>query len=375
MSKRTFGTTRKLPSGRYQASYWHEGIRYTAPGTFDTLADANAYLSETETSLRKHLWIDPSAGEVTFREFADEWLAARLDLRPTTRNLYRILLDKWLLPYVGNSSVGAMTPEFWRRWHVKVSTANTGSLQPAKAYKLAHTILNAAVADRRITVNPCVVDGAAKEESPERPTATVEQILAIADTIEPEYRALVLLGGFASLRFGEAAGLRRQNVDLLHRTIAVTDQAIELPDGTTTFGPPKTKAGRRTVAIPDSVFEELEEHLDAYVDASPDALVFTSSDDGPLRRARFRHRWLRACRKVGVGGLHFHDLRGSGATLAAQQGATIAELMNRLGHKSATAAMRYQHATAERDRALADAMEQAIEDAKPQAEAMVVAIR
>lgn len=374
MRKRTFGSTRKLPSGRYQASYWHQGIRYTGPVTFETLADANAYLSETETNLRKQLWIDPNVGDITFREFADGWLKARLDLRPTTRSLYRILLDKWLLPHVGNASIGTMTPDYWSRWHVKVRTASPGSLQPAKAYKLAHTILNAAVADRRITVNPCVVKGAATEDSPERPVATIEQIFAIADAIEPEFRALVLLGAFASLRFGEVAGLRRRNLDLLHRTVTVEHQAVELADGSTVFGPPKTAAGRRKVAIPDGVFAAIEDHLDTHVGAAPDSLLFTASNGAPLRRTKFRQRWLRACEKAKVTGLHFHDLRGSGATLAAHQGATIAELMNRLGHKSATAAMRYQHATAERDRALADAMQRAIEEAKPQPEAKVVAI-
>lgn len=374
MSKRTFGSTRKLPSGRYQARYMHEGLQYIGPKTFDTKADANAFLSETETNLRKQLWIDPEAGQITFREFADGWMEARLDLRPTTRSLYRILLDKWLLPYVGDKAIGTMTPDFWSRWHVQVATGNPGSLQPAKAYKLSHSILNSAVADRRIIINPCVVKGAATEESPERPTATIEQIFAIADAIEPEYRALVLLGSFASLRFGEAAGLRRRNVNLLHRTITVEDQAIELANGSTIFGPPKTAAGRRQVAIPDSVFASIEDHLDSYVAADPEALLFTASNATPLRRTKFRSRWLRACKKAKVTGLHFHDLRGSGATLAATQGATIAELMNRLGHKSATAAMRYQHATLERDRALADAMGKAIEAAKPAAEAKITAI-
>ncbi len=134
-----------------------------------------------------------------------------MDLRKTTRSLYRILLDKWLLPYIGDVYIGVMTRETWKRWYVKVSTEKPGSLQPGKAYKLAHTILNSAVDDHKITYNPCVVKGAAAEDSPERSTATIQQVYAIADAIEPEYRALVLLGAFSVLRFGEAAGLRRRN--------------------------------------------------------------------------------------------------------------------------------------------------------------------
>jgi integrase len=54
--------------------------------------------------------------------------------------------------------------------------------------------------------------------------------------------------------------------------------------------------------------------------------------------------------------LRFHDLRHTGATLAAATGATLAELMARLGHSTPAAAMRYQHAAADRDRAIAEAL-------------------
>jgi integrase len=255
-----------------------------------------------------------------------------------------------------------------------VSALKPGSLQPAKAYKLAHTILNSAVADRRIVINPCVVKGAATEISPERPTASIETIYALAGAIENEFKSLVLLGAFGSIRFGEAAGLRRRNVDPLHGTVTAEDQAIELADGSTIFGPPKTAPGRRTVAIPAAVITAIEAHLEDHVDPDPEALLFTASNGGPLRRTKFRDRWLRACEKAGVADLHFHDLRGSGATLAATSGATIAELMARLGHRSPAAAMRYQHATIERDRALAGAMDKAIAAATPDPTAEVTSI-
>jgi integrase len=82
--------------------------------------------------------------------------------------------------------------------------------------------------------------------------------------------------------------------------------------------------------------------------------VFTSPEGHPLRRTKFRPRWADACKTAGVSGLHFHDLRGSGSTWAAIAGATLPELMHRLGHKAPTAAMRYQHATSERHREVAD---------------------
>jgi len=181
-----------------------------------------------------------------------------------------------------------------------------------------------------------------------------DQVARLAEAIDPRYRAMVLLGAYCSLRFGELAGLRRKRINLLHGTITVEEQAVDLADGRVVFGPPKTAAGRRTVAFPPELALVLEDHLVAYVAPGPDALVFTSREGFPLRRGKFRHHWAAACHIVGISGLRFHDLRGSGATWAAHAGATIRELMDRLGHSTPEIALRYQHATRERDRAIAN---------------------
>ena len=90
--------------------------------------------------------------------------------------------------------------------------------------------------------------------------------------------------------------------------------------------------GWRVVAFPVELGPLIEAHLAEYVKAAPDSLVFTSRDGLPLRRTKFRPYWANACNKAQIAGLHFHDLRGSGATWAATAGATVRELMTRLGH-------------------------------------------
>lgn len=210
-----------------------------------------------------------------------------------------------------------------------------------------------AVDDDKIPVNPCRIRGAGKETAPERPVAIPEQVLAIADAIDGQYRALVILGAWCSLRFVELAGLRRSRVDLLHRKLHVTEQFVELAGGKTVFKSPKSDSGR-TVDVPAELVQILEDHLTQCVGPGDEALVFTSPEGHPLRRTKFRPRWADACRSVAVAGLHFHDLRGSGATWAAVAGATLPELMHRLGHRTHTAALRYQHATDERHREVAD---------------------
>jgi len=325
-----------------------------AETTFATKTDGGAWLTAREAEILAGEWRAPEPGKETFGSYGKRWLAHRVDLRPTTAELYAILWRVWLEPELGDVTLAEMSPEMWRSWFVQKTTEHPKSTQPGKAYRLARAMLNTAVEDGVLRANPCRVKGAGREEAAERPVATSDEVLKIAEVIDSRYRALVLVGAFCSLRFGELAGLRRRRFNELHKTITVEEQAVELAGGKVQFGPPKTAAGRRVVAIPDELASIVTEHLDAYVDADPDALIFTSPEGHPLRRTKFLPRWLKACKAVGVTGLHFHDLRGSGATWAAADGATVRELMGRLGHTTPTVALRYQHATQERDRAIAD---------------------
>ena len=119
--------------------------------------------------------------------------------------------------------------------------------------------------------NPCIIKGAGAEHSPERPIATIAQVDALADAIEPRWRALVLLATYGSLRWGELTALTRQRIDLTAGTVNVVEQALELASGQHLLGPPKTDAGRRVVTLPAFVVDELADHLDTYVEPGPDA--------------------------------------------------------------------------------------------------------
>jgi integrase len=373
--RRTFGAARQLPSGRWQASYrGPDGRRRTADSTFATAADANAWLSSIEAQVIAGDWRPPEPSRETFGSYGDRWLASRVDLRPSTRELYSLLWNRWVEPTLGDVPLAALDTERVRTWYLGQVADHPTSTQPAKAYRLARAMLNTAVEDGLLRSNPCRVKGAGREEAAERPVATPDQVAKIAAAIDERYRVMVLLGAYCSLRLGELAGLRRGRIDVLHRRIAVEEQAVELAGGKVVFGPPKTAAGRRSVAVPAELVKLLEEHLAAFVGPDVDALVFTSPEGHPLRRTKFRARWAAACKTTGITGLHFHDLRGSGATWAATTGATVRELMGRLGHTTPTMALRYQHATLERDQAIAErlgALLRAV-DAVPESEVHAV---
>ncbi len=191
------------------------------------------------------------------------------------------------------------------------------------------------------------------ERSPERPILSVRKVLELADTIEPRYRALLLLATFGGLRLGELLALTRRRIDLEAGAVRVEESASELKDGTRLIGPPKTDAGTRSVALPQPVVSELRKHLAQFTGPEPDALVFVGPKGGALRRGSFYTAWERARRQLGLETLHFHDLRHTGISIAAGTGVSTAELMRRMGHASPRAALIYQHASDERDQEIA----------------------
>ena len=175
--------------------------------------------------------------------------------------------------------------------------------------------------------------------------------------------ALSLLAAFTGLRYGELTALRRCDFDPHCRTVTVRATLIERSDGSLTFGPPKTTAGLRTVTIPAAIRRDIRLHLDSIVSDRPDALVFTGATGAALRRSNFQRasRWTESVADVGLTGFHFHDLRHTGNALASRTGASLADLMARMGHSSTRAALIYQHAAREQDAEIAEALSDRID--------------
>lgn len=353
---RPFGSIRKLPSGRYQARYKHDGTEHPAPETFRTRADANAWLAEVQTDLRRGAWIDPRAGEVPLGVYAEMWLQARPDLRPSTRAKYRYLLDKHIIPTLGDVDLAALQPTDVRSWWARLAAEIPSTA--AGAYRLLAAICNTAIADQVILRSPCRVKGGGSEKSSERPTASIAEVSAAIESVPEHLRLALLLASWCQLRRGEILGLQRRDIDELHGQLRIERAFVVHSDGSKAIGPPKTEAGVRTIVIPGNVAPLLTHHLKTYVDGRPDAWLFPAESGQPINPQTLNRAWARARRAVGRPDLHLHDLRHSGLTWSAAAGATTAELMHRAGHASPAAALRYQHATADRDRAVADALAQ-----------------
>jgi integrase len=357
MGKRRFGRVRKLPSGRYQARYaGPDGIDRPAPNTFATKKDADRWLSLKEAEIVSGDWLNPEAGRVLFKEYAEAWVSERPDLRPKTVERYEGLVRLHLVPVLGNLAVSEIKEPQVRRWRKRMIESGVGPVTVAKAYRLLKAILNTAVGDELIKRNPCAIKGAGVESSPERPVLSIGEVFELAEAIDDRFRALVLLATFANLRWGEAVALRRMDIDTEAGTVRVERTLVEVTGKPLHFGPPKTEAGVRTLPIPSIILPDVRSHLERFAESGDEGLVFVGEHGGLLRRANFRRNWLRALAKVGLSGVRFHDLRHTGNTLAAIAGATLPELKERMGHASDRAAMIYLHATSERHREIADTL-------------------
>lgn len=221
------------------------------------------------------------------------------------------------------------------------------------AYSLLRTIMGTALTDGVIDANPVHIVGAgnAKRAKPIRP-ATINELATITQSMPPRYRALVLMACWTALRFGELTELRRRDLDLDEGVIHVS-RAVTWPDGVPVVGTPKSAAGVREVHIPPHIIPALRVHLEDFAQPGLDGLVFPNTEGNHLHHGSLYKVFKPARLKAGRPDLTFHGLRHTGATMAAQQGATLAELMTRLGHSTVGAALRYQHAASGRDAEIA----------------------
>ncbi len=225
--RRTSGSVRQRPSGRWQARVRDPvSGRLTSVGTFATKADADRAIALAMADQSRAAWVDPARGRLLLGDYAKAWLGERPQLRPRTRELYEGLLRLHVLPGLAGVELARITPSVVRRWYAgMLRTGQPGPSTVAKAYRLLHAVLATATADVLIAKNPCVITGAGVERAPERQVVTVEQVWELADTVEPRYRALVLTAAFTGLRRGELFGLTRARVDLLDRTVTVVEHA------------------------------------------------------------------------------------------------------------------------------------------------------
>lgn len=311
---------------------------------FKRKADAERFLVALEASKLSGAYADPSAGKMTFAEFAEQWLAAQT-FDPSTREATTTRLRVHILPTFGSLELRRIRPSTVQGWlrgrqdscapsYVRVMLANLSS------------ILGAAVEDGLIPRNPCTskaVRAPALEQKRIEPWS-VERVAAVVAAHPDRWRAVPIVAAGCGLRQGEVFGLRVEDVDFLRHRVLVRQQ-VKLLGGKPVVAPPK---GRKTreVPLPDTVAVAIAEHLRAFTPIND--LVFTSRERRPADRNHYNgHIWKPALLGAGVEPSRsngMHALRHFYASVQLEAGTSIRALAEYLGHSDPSFTLRvYTH--------------------------------
>lgn len=351
---------------RYRDTSGREHARH-----FKLKRDAQRWLNEVAASVVTGQYVDPRAGRLTFREYADGWVSAQVH-RPSTETLYRGHLERHTYPVLGDLPLSAILPTTIQGWVKRLSTGVEGerdALSPATVrvvYTVAASVFRAAVRDRKLATSPC--DGIALPEvTKSRVTPmTTAQVDLLVESLPDALSALVILAAGTGMRQGEVLGLTRDRVRLLGKSPAVTvdRQLVTRPGGETAFAPPKTSASVRTIPLPRVVVAALNDHI-ARHGVGDGELLFTWQGK-PLTRQRFGHLWRPAATAAGLTdatGKGMHALRHYYASLLIRYGESVKTVQDRLGHKSASETLdTYSHLWADSDERTREAVDSVLGD-------------
>lgn len=358
--------------GTWRARYRDEGGREHARH-FRRKVDAQRWLDEVTAAVVTGAYVDPKAGRVTFRDYAEAWRAAQVH-RESTRVHVETMLRRHAYPTFGDRPLASIQPSEVQAW-VRRLSADLAPATVGVVHRIAAGIFNAAVRDRRIAASPCSGSKLPKVERRQVDPLATERVEALIAAVPERFRALVVLAAGTGMRQGECFGLTLDRVDFLRRTVTV-DRQLALVQGRAPFlAPPKTTASYRTIPLPKVVVDELAAHVAAFppraleLDVRADggkwtvetaALLFTTEEGEPLRRTAFSAQvWRPAATKAHLpAGAGFHALRHYYASLLIRHGESVKTVQARLGHASAAETLdTYSHLWPDSDDRTRDAVD------------------
>lgn len=325
-----------------QPSPWQ--ARFRPPGgrtvskSFKLEREAKTWLAERRAELEAGDYIDPKAGGGTFEAYASAWLDRR-SVKPSSGERDASYMRSLVLPSFGERTLNAITADEIEAWLVGLRGEDYASATIRKAKDILAGVFSDAVERGKLARSPMPSAARLKKIMPKVTVSgirflTRKEFDRLADEIDPAYRAMLFVGAFGGLRWGEAAALRPRDVDLerrqlsVHATLARRTGGVPFRDEDM-----KTAASRRTIAL-GGLTEVLAAHVEEY---ASNEWLFPTKAGGPLHATNWRRRvWYPATEAVGLTPppLRFHDLRHTCASWLIEQGEPVLVVQERLGHSS-----------------------------------------
>jgi integrase len=332
----------KNPAGTWRARFRPIPGGPQVTQSFARKVEAQRWLAEQSASVVTGLYVDPKAGRVTFRDYAESWRVAQMH-RPSSQAHVETMLRRHVYPTLGERQLCQILPSEIQAWVKKIGTDDARSKRKALSptsvgvvHSIVSSVMKAAVRDRRLLANPCEGTRLPKGDRPRVVPLTSAEVATIRDAMPERLQAVVPFAAGTGMRQGEILGLTLDRLHMLRREVVVDRQLVTRVRDTPVLGPPKTKASIRTVPLPNTVVAAMAAHLAAFPPGD-DGFVFTLDDGQPITRQAFGRVWRPAAASAGLAtGTGMHALRHYCASLLIRYGESVKTVQARLGHASAS---------------------------------------
>jgi len=315
-----------------------------------TKRDAERELRHILTRLETGAYVKPT--KLTVSEYLEQWLQGYVSSStgPRTRERYEEIVRTHLIPALGSIPLTALQPAHIQTYYGKAlqwgRRDGKGGLS-ARTVHHHHRVLYEAL--KHAVKRGILIRNVAEAVDPPRPqhkemaTLGPEDVNRLLDAAQTSpYYALFYTAVFTGLRRSELLALRWRHVDLDLATLSVVETLHQLRNRQFVFRQPKSKRGRRLVALSPSLVILLWEHRVKQEAARkllgaellPSDLVFSHPDGRPFRPNSVTRAFNRLANSIGLHGVRFHDLRHTHATLMLRQGVHPKIVSERLGHSS-----------------------------------------
>jgi integrase len=346
--------SRRRWRARYRASDGREHSQ-----SFSRKADARRFAAEREAAVQAGRWIDPRAGNMPLRTWAQRVMASRLHLRPATRARDVAYLNNHVLNTFGDRPLSHISKEEVQAWvQFLVEGKGLAPRTVRECYRVLASMMREAVDSKLLPESPCRRIALPRIPSTEKRFLSAMEVVRLADTIDPRFRAFVFAGCYLGLRWGELAGLKRANLDLGARRARVVGSLERVHSGFRYVEETKTAATRRTLSLPGFLVTILSEHLAIVADTE---FVFPAPQRGCLNYHSWRTRfWNPAVKKASLWPFNPHEMRHTCVALLIDQGAHPLAIQRYIGHSDIRTTMNtYGHLFPNHDDASAHALDAA----------------
>jgi integrase len=324
-----------------------------------TKREAQIKCAELVAAASKDDYVEPSKATVAdfMRARIGQWEAAG-DISPRTAQRYRQLVEHQIAPHLGAKVLRKLRPLDIEAWHTalrdSVSARTIGHAHRvlSKALRVLSKALRDAAKNDLVSRNVCKEQAAPKVDDAEQ--AIVRDIPALMTALQGwRYGPVAMIALFSGLRLGEVLALRWNNVDLDRKVLRVHEALEQTKRFGIRFKPPKSKAGKRDVTMPDILVEALHEHRKTQLELRlqlglgklpDDALLFATVEGRPLSTIDVSCEWGRFAGRIGLPEITFHALRHTHASQLIDAGVDIVTISKRLGHSKPDITLRiYAH--------------------------------